>query len=282
MSRSITLDDLERNERRQNWNTKRTGGAIPTLSDDILDDPEWLRDWLTAALRPRDGWRIIDFEHGENLDMPCALIVANGQRTVRYRFRSQRDLTSSPSKMRATISTIAGGQLRPPQLKQTELGDLWQALCALQPALAAEDEPEQAKDWLFRLLDVAHPLEGHSLTDGAERRDALMALRKWGEFTYLDALTVRKNPDQPWPRRPVCLVDRATGEMWLRARESATFLRHILDVKIRQSVLTYRWNEIGVEYRYFESRQRRPGDPHPKAHLYLVPTAARRQEAAGQ
>ena len=276
--RSITLDDLERHERRQNWNAKRTGGAIPALSDDILDDPEWLRDWLTAVLRPRDGWRVVDFEHGEELDMPCRLFVANGQRTVRYRFKTQRDLTSSPSKMRATISTIAGGQLRPPQLKPAELGDLWQALCALQPALAGPNEPEQAKEWLFDLLDVAHPLEGHSLSDAAAQRDTLLMLRAWGEFTYLDALAIKKNPDQPWPRRPVCLVDRATGEMWLRARESATFLRHILDVKIRQTVLTYRWNEIGVEYRYFESRQPRRGDPHPKAHLYLVPTAARRPE----
>lgn len=270
----FTVEDLERHRRRKDWNTRRPKGSIPALHDEILDDPEWLRDWLTAALRPRDGWRVADFQHGEELDMPCTLVVANGQQRVRYRFRSQRDLTSSPAKMRATIATIASGQLRPPHLKPEELGDLWQAMCALQPALAAEDELEQAKDWLFRLLDATKPLEGHSLSDTAARRDALLALKRRGEFTYLDALTVRRDPEGPWPRQPVCLIDQATGEMWLRARESATFLRHILDLKIRQTTLTYRWEEIGVEYRYFESRARRPGDPHPKAHLYLVPKLA--------
>lgn len=277
-ARGFTAEEAMRHERRKNWNHKRPKGAIPYLNDEILDDPEWLRDWLTVALKPRQGWRVCEFVHGEELDMPCTLVVANGQAAVRYRFRSQRDLTSSPAKMRATVASIAGSQLRPPQLKTEELGDVWQALCALQPALAAEDELEQAKDWLWRMLDASHTLEGHSLTDAAARRDALLALRRAGEFTYLDALAIRKRPEDPWPRKPTCLVDAVTHDLWLRARESATFLRHILDVKIRQTALTYRWEEIGVEYRYFESRQRRPGDPHPKAHLYLVPQAVRTPE----
>jgi hypothetical protein len=272
--RDFTLEDFDREAQRKNWSAKRAKGSIPLLTDNILNDLEWLRDWLTAVLRPPEGWRVLEFVHGEHNDMPCTLTIANGTREVKYRWRSQRDLTSSGAKLRTAVASIAGGQLRPPHLKPEELGDLWQALCTLQPALAAEDELEQARDWLFRLLDVTHTLEGYTLRKGgAEQRDALLALRQRGEFSYLDAVQIRKNPEAPWPVRPTALIDSATGEIWLRARESATFLRAILDVRIRQSTLTYRWEEIGVEYQFFESRQRRPGDPHPKAHMYLVPKA---------
>lgn len=268
----FTAEDFERRERRKNWNVKRPKGSIPALSDEILDDAEWLRDWLTAVLRPRAGWRIVDFDHGEDPDQPCALVVANGQNQVRYRFRSQGELRSSATRMRTSIAAIANGQLRPPQLKTAEeFGDVMLALFALAPALAAEDELEQAKDWLFQLLDASRPLEGHSLSDSAARRDALLALKRLPEFTRLDALTVIRNPDLPWPRKPVCLIDQVSGEMWLRARESATFLRHVIGMTIRQGTLTYRWNEIGVAYRYFQARPRRVGDPHPQAHLYLIP-----------
>lgn len=271
-SGGFSAEDFERHQQRKDWNVKRSKGSIPLLTDDILNDLEWLRDWLTIVLKPPLGWRVAAFEHGEHVDMPCTLTLANGTREVHYRWRNQRDLTSSGAKLRMAVATIAGGQLRPPHLKPEELGDLWQGLCTLQPALRGEDELEQARDWLFRLMDATRILEGHSLRKGsADRRDALLALRQRNEFSYLDAVQIRKNPEAPWPAQPTALIDSETNEIWLRARESVTFLRGILDVRIRQSTLTYRWEEVGVEYHFFESRQRRPGDPHPKAHLYLVP-----------
>lgn len=271
----ITAEDFERAEERKSWNAKRQNGSIPRLTDAMLDDPEWLRDWLTAALRPREGWRVRDFEHGEDLDMPCSLALANGQEQVTYRWRSQRDLIGSPAKFRASVSTVASGQLRPPHLKPQELGDLWQALCALRPAIVAESEPDQAKDWLFKALDTARLLEGHTLTDPAGQRDALAAMRRLGEFTYLDAVTVTRRPEDQWPRRPICLLDRVTGVLALRPRETLTVLRHIFDIKpLRGTVLTYRWGEIGVEHRRFDVG-RHAGDLHLKANLYLVPKAAK-------
>ena len=277
-TRGFTAADFERNEHRKTWSKPRPKGVLPPLTDEILDDVEWLRDWLTVSLRPRQGWRVIDFEHGEDPDTPCTLIVANGTDRACYRFRTQRELNTSATRLRNAISTVASGQLRPKHVNTAELGDLFQALCALRPALAGEDELEQAKDWLFRLLEAAKVLEGHSMTDAATRRDALLALRRWREFTFLDALAIKRAPDDPWPHRPVCLLDSVTGEMWLRARESITFLRGILDLRMRQSLLTRRWEEIGVDYRYFEARARRPGDPHPKAYLYRVPRATEEPE----
>lgn len=270
----FTAEDFERHERRKNWNSKRPNGSIPRLTDEILDDPEWLRDWLTVSLRPRQGWRVADFKHGED-DDHCTIFVSNGTERATYRFRKANDLNTSVTRMLNSISTVTGNQLRPPHFKGAEFTDIWRALCGLGPALDSQGELEQARDWLFRLLDVAHPMEGHSLADSTRRRDALLALKRWGEFTYLDALAIRKSPELPWPRRPVCLIDSETGGMWLRAREAATFLRHILDMRIRQGALDRRWEEIGVARHYYQSNPRRAGDPHPQAHLYLVPRPGR-------
>ena len=41
--------------------TIRKGGKLPHLPDE-LDDPEGLRDWLTLAFRPPEGWRVVGFE----------------------------------------------------------------------------------------------------------------------------------------------------------------------------------------------------------------------------
>ena len=85
---SFTVEDFERSEQRRDWNKRRPKGSIPLLTDEMLNDAEWLRDWLTAVLRPPDGWRVAAFEHGEHHDMPCTLTVVNGTREVKYRWRS--------------------------------------------------------------------------------------------------------------------------------------------------------------------------------------------------
>ena len=91
----------------------------------------------------------------------------------------------------------------------------------------------------------------------------------------LDAVTVTRRPEDQWPRRPICLLDRVTGVLALRPRETLTVLRHIFDIKpLRGTVLTYRWGEIGVEHRRFDVG-RHAGDLHLKANLYLVPKAAK-------
>jgi hypothetical protein len=86
----------------------------------------------------------------------------------------------------------------------------------------------------------------------------MVVLKASGQFTYLHARAILARPDDPWPKKPVCLIDRVTGDLWLRANESATYVRRILDVTIRNVVLTRRWREVGVDYEYVDNRRAAP------------------------
>lgn len=269
----FTAEELDHARHRKDWDRPRSGGRLPSLTDDIVGDVEWLRDWLTIAFRPQPGWRVKDFQHGERLDDACTLVVANGQESRRYRFDSQRELTSSPQRLRVAVAAIAGHEMRIGHLKPAEAGDVYEALCAIGKVLAEEDELEQARDWLLRLLQDARSIEGRTMKDRATQRDALLTLKREPEFTHLDGRAIQSHPESPWPRQPVYLVDATTGELWLRAREAATYLRHILGVTISQHKLTYRWGEIGVDYHYFQTNPE--PRPHLQARLYRVPRDSR-------
>jgi hypothetical protein len=225
---------------------------------------EALRDWLTRALRPPAGWHLDTFERfGDGRDEACALTFVDGGDRHRYRIRAQRDLSTRP---RTILAEISNGVLRVPHLTPTEVEDVWVALCAFARKLDEPDELEQAADWLRLLLDACDVLDRYSLRPD-ERHDALMALKRRGEFTRLDALTVIHDPSI-WPQRPACLLDRLTGEYWVRAGEARTFLLYIVGVQpLTHTRLRSRWHEIGVDRQHFEDR--RP--PHPKANLYRVP-----------
>ena len=273
----FTAQDYAARAARKDWDAKRPKGSIPKLTDEILDDPEWLRDWLTVALRPRQGWRVLDFSHGDDEDVSCKLELSNGQDRAKYHWRTLRDLSASPERLDRSISAKASGQLRPPQLTKPEHGDLIRALCTLRPAVVGQSVPDKAKDWLFKVLDAARPLEGHTLTDTPGQKDALAALRRINEFSPLDADAVRRRPEDSWPRQPICLIDRVTGALGLRPLEALTILRHIHQIKMRQAVLTFHWNEIGIEYRHFDVGRHANG-VHLHRSLYLVPPGARHAE----
>lgn len=253
-------EDADRTEKR---GKPRPRGTLPYLPDGA--DVGQLRDWLTRAFRPRYG-RVEHFERfGQAPDQPATLTVANGRERRSYRFARQGDLIT---RLRVTVAAVAGKEMSMPHLTAAEAEDVWVALCAIAQALTEEDEPEQAGEWLRELLDVALPLEGFSLVPDA-RHDALMALRRKNHFTRLYAIEAARRPDpKDWPVHPTRLIDKHTGEHWLRAGEAVTFLRYILGVEpLKHATLQARWHEIGCERRYFEDR--RP--PHPKAHLYRVP-----------
>jgi hypothetical protein len=268
---TATLADLERDDRRHNWNVKRPKGAIPALTDEILDDPDWLREWLTAVLRPREGWRVVDFTHGADEDIPCALELANGQSRATYHWRSLKDLSGSAERMDRSLSAKSSGQLRPPHLSKNEHGDLIRGLCTLHPALEGQSEPDQSREWLRKVLDCTYLLEGFTLADPASQKEALAELKTVPEFTYLDAQAIARRPGEPWPRRPTALLDRETNVMGLRPLEVLAVLRHIHQIKpLRQGVLEYRWSQIGVEYRLFDPGRQLSGR-HLKGWLFLVP-----------
>jgi hypothetical protein len=251
-----TIDELHALGQRKKLKARK-GGKIPPLTDEILDNVEFLREWVNAALHPRPGWRVVDFEYDQDPGTPCALVLKNGTDSERYRFARQGDLLS-PSRFGVAINSVTSRWLRPPYLSGPELYDLHGALCALGTKMQNPDELEQAREWMVALLDAARLLQGHTMSGSAERHDALLELKRWGQFTYLHARAVLARPDDPWPKQPVCLADRVTGDLWLRAGESATYVRNILNVQIRNQVLTRRWEEVGVGNEYVDNRRATP------------------------
>jgi hypothetical protein len=266
MTTDFTIDELEQRAQRKKLKARKNG-KIPPLTDEILDNVEFLREWVNAGMRPRPGWRVVDFEYDQAPDTPCVLVLQNGDDRERFRFDKQSDLLS-PQRFGQTINSVTGRWLRPPFLSGPELYDLHGALCALGTKMQNPDEPHQAREWMTALLDAAKPLEGLSMVDSVQRHDVLVALRARGQFTYLHARAVIAHPDDPWPRQPVCVIDRVTGDLWLRAGESATYVRNILNVTIRQRVLTRRWGEIGVGYELVDNRR---ATPRLHGYFYRVP-----------
>jgi hypothetical protein len=244
----------------------RAKGSLPYLPE---RDPELLRAWLTMALRPPEGWTVKNFERaGRDRKDPCSIFVANGRESRTYRVNQQQELVMRP---RTTLLSISDGKLDVPHLTATEVEDVWAALCHLGEVLTEWDERDEARKWVEQMCVTTLPLTGHTLVpDG--RHDALMAMKRAGEFTRSDALAlVRPGNDeqqQQYQQRPVRFVDEQTGEQWLRAGEVACYVRWVCGVEpLSHATLRARLHEVGVIGRLFEDY--RP--PHPKLNLYGLP-----------
>lgn len=232
-------------------------------------DPEFLRAWLTKAFRPLPALGSFEtFERPttESSD-GCSITFRNGRDTRTYRFRRQGDLTGA--KLRSTVLSVGQGDLAMPHLTGTEIEDVWAAMCTLGSVLTEYDDRDEIRKWVEQMLTGTLPLNGYTLGfDG--RYDALMAIRTAGEFTKPDALALLNGhrDDRPeWLRRPIRFIDSTTGEQWLRAGETATYLRYVLGAEpLTHVTLRGRLREIGVEAKHFQARNA----PHPSAWLYRL------------
>lgn len=243
----------------------RPKGTLPYLPDGR--EPEALRDWLTLACRPDEGWRVSGFERtGRDPRDPCWLQLANGREARTYRFNHQTDLCKDP---RITVVSTTDGKLAVPHLTGTEVEDFWVALCQLGTVLTEHDERDETRKWIEQLLPATSVLTGHTLTPEG-RHDGLMALKRAGEFTKSDALTyLRPDPvnGSAYLQRPARFVDEKTGDQWVRVGETGTFVRWVVGVEpLSHGTLRARLHEVGVVGRLFEDY--RP--PHPKLNLYQL------------
>ncbi len=244
----------------------RPKGTLPPLTEGR--DPELLRGWLTRAFRPEEGWSFDTFERPTTAPNDgCSVTFRNGRETVTYRFRHQADLMGP--KLRAMVLSVAQGELDMQHLTASEIEDVWAAMCKLGSVLTHFDERDETRKWIEQTLTATIPLIGHSLVPD-DRWNALMAIRAQGEFTKPDALALQnahRNDDGTWLRRPIRFIDRHTGEQYLRAGETATYLRYVLGAEpLSHVTLRGRLAEIEVEAVYHQDR--RP--PHPKAWLYRL------------
>jgi hypothetical protein len=259
----ITADEIDRRRRRRDLGKPRPKGVLPRLPGGR--DPETLQEWLTRAFRPPEGFTADEFKrHGRQRTDPCELTFRNGRDTLEFRFMQQADLAGV--KLRATVVAVSDGELDMPHLTGSEQEDVWAALCKLGKVLTEVDERDETRKWLEQMIDIAQPLRGYSLVPD-NRHDALMALRNQGEFTRPDALAIAKPSSETWTRRPVRFVDEKTDEQFVRAGETAAWVRWVCGKEpLSHSTLQGRLHQIGVEARRFEDY--RP--PHPKMVLYRL------------
>jgi hypothetical protein len=259
MSPEYTDDDLDVAQGKP-----RPKGSLPYLPNER--EPEALRAWLTLATRPVEGgFKLSGFDRlGRDAREPCVLHFANGRESRKYRIKRQSDLMRNP---RMALVSATDAWLDVPHLTPTEAEDVWAALCRLGNVLSEFDEVEQTREWLDQLLPATLALTGYSLVPDA-RHDGLMAIRAAGIFGKGDALAmIRPGEGDRYRQRPTRFVDAQTGEQWLRASETATYVRHVIGVEpLQHSVLKARLHEVGVVGRYFEDY--RP--PHPKLALYQL------------
>jgi hypothetical protein len=240
----------------------RPKGTLPRLPGGR--DHDQLCAWLTRALRPPEGFRVDGFErHGRQRADPCTLNLRNGRDTMTYNFTQQSDLIGA--RLRSTVLAASDGELAVPHLTASEVDDVWAALVTLGKVTVEHDERDETRKWVQQMLDIAHPLRGYTL-EPERRHDALMALRNLGEFKRPDALALLR-PSEDWSRRPVRFIDEESDEQWVRAGETATFVRWVCGAEpLAFSTLRGRLHQIGVEWRPFEDY--RP--PHPKINLYQL------------
>lgn len=259
-----TEEDLDRLQQKP-----RPKGKLPWAPEGR--DLEQMRDWLTLAFRPREGWRFHVFERpttdpGDG----CSITFRNGRETYSYRFRRQSDLMGN--RLRAMVLSVSKGELDMPHLTPGEAEDVWAVMCKLSVVLTDWDDRDETRKWAEQMLDDTVPLTGFTLVpDG--RRDALMTIKGEGEFRYADAralvnATGRREDNYSVPlKRPMRFVDSQTGEQWLRLRETGTYLRWVLGAEpISAATLRGRLAEIGVEAKRFQDH--RP--PHPNAWLFRL------------
>ena len=262
----ISDDDLEQERASRLQDKARPKGSLPHLPNGR--DPEVLRGWLTRAFRPDPGWEFDTFERPTtDPNDGCSITFRNGREMVTYRFKRQSDLMGP--KLRSMVLSVAEGRLDMPHLTGSEIEDVWAAMCKLGSVLTEYDERDETRKLIEQMLVGTIPLTEHSLVpDG--RFDALMAIRAQGEFTKPDALALQnahRNDDGRWLRRPIRFIDRHTGHQYLRAGETATYLRYVLGAEpLSGGSLKGRLQEIGVEAEYPQDRRA----PHPKARLYRL------------
>ena len=259
----ITADEIDRRKRGRQLGKARPKGILPPLPRGR--DLEQIRAWLTFAFRPGDEYQVDVFERaGRQRVDPCSLTFRSGRDTVTYRWAAQTALIGV--QLRANVLGITDGWCDMPHLTGSEQDDVWAALVKLGKVVSEVDDRDEARKWVQQILDAASALRGFTLVpDG--RHDALMALRNHGEFTRPDAELFVRPSEENSVRRPVRFVDEQTGEQFLRAGETATFVRYVVGERgLHQSALRARLSEIGVEAVRFEHHYA----PHPKAVLYQL------------
>lgn len=246
----------------------RPKGTLPHLPsrDGALSE---LREWLTRAFAPPDGYRFEGFErHGRRLSDPAWVTLSSptgGE--VRFRFPEQRAL-AKPANLRSSVVSITDGLCRMGPVTSPEAQDVWVALCSVAHIAAQQDEVEEFREQLDSFMRVTTPETRYTL-EPSGLWDALLGLQAASVFEPRHAkLMASEVDDHHWDRRPIRLIDAKTSVIWVRVLELATYLRHVIGLQLGHGFLDGRMSEIGAVRQTFEARK---GNAHPRLSLYRLP-----------
>jgi hypothetical protein len=221
-------------------------------------------------LRPKPGWRIDNFiRHGRDRADTCELeLVGPGGARRRFEISEQR-LLSTPTALRATLTSATDGLIQPGSLVKSELEDTWVALVTIASVTANQSLKGEAGVWLAEAERAAEPIVDRTF-EPVGRLDAIQALKHRDQFDSMRAKQY-SDPDLIGPRpHPAVLIDSQTGERWMRVGEVAAFLRHVIGIQTSsQTRIDGRLAGAGAERKLFTAKN--ANGRTEKADVYRLP-----------
>lgn len=255
--------------------SRRNGGRrgwpkLPALDASL----HVIREYLTQAAVVPAGW-VVDLaeRHGPYGSDPLTITVRTpgDADDIRIRFEHQRDV-SKPSALRGAFMEATSGQCRMKYPKPAEASDFYAMVCALARLASTATVADETNAWLHEYLDRAWVIEDLTLQP-PHRYDTLAALRKRTEFDRRQANRYLRN-DLDEQDHWTTLVDTQTEELWIRAGEFATYMRHVYGEKpLAQHDLDARIVEVGGEREVLDEDHRNNGGQRICLVLYRFHTA---------
>lgn len=237
-------------------------------------DLKAIRDYLTTAARLPNDWQIETAErHGRYATDPLTITVRTPGEAgnIQVRFDAQRDCSKAGA-LRGAFSEATSGASRMKYPKPAEASDFYVMVCALAQVASTATVAEETMAWLHEYLERAWLIENMTLTPD-HRFDALVELQKRPAFDRIQAgryLAGSLDPRERW----VAIVDSRTGELWIRAGEFASYMRHVYGIgSLSQPSLDARIIETGGQRIRLDEDRRSRGGGHVSLVFYRFPTA---------
>jgi hypothetical protein len=233
--------------------------------------PKEIRDYLTHAAQLPRNWQVEAAErHGVHPTDPLSITIRAPQTNVSVYFEAQRECSKAGA-LRGAFMEATRGASRMKYPKPAEASDFYAMVCALAHVGSTSTIADETMAWLEEYLDLAHLDERHSLKP-PHRYDTLAWLRRRRLFDRHQAnryISGNLAPDEHW----VALVDTETEELWIRAAELASYLRHVYGVGgIAMHTLDARIRELGGERLRVEENRHHGGGEHITIVMYRFPS----------
>lgn len=253
------------NGKRSNSWPKMPGHDVPLMV---------IREYLTTAARLPNQWEIERAErHGQHGGDPLTILVRRpgDADDVSVRFEAQRDC-SKPGTLRGAFSEATKGRCRMKYPSPAQASDFYLMVCALADVGEVATTAEETEGWLHQYLERAWLVPNMTLTPDC-RYDALCALQARREFDRVQAgryIAGSLDPQEHW----MAVVDSQTDELWIRAGEFASYMRHVYGVgSLAQHDLDARIRELGGERLRLDEDRRYKNGRHITLIFYRFPTA---------